>query len=119
VHAGRCFLLTVGVLVLFTVARGLGWLGPPAVAAGLLTGVLALIAWSAGATLADLGLRRGDVGAGLHPEPVADGGGDAADDALDDAPARKQRRRERQACEDERAPAAGERDVQQLPGFRW
>jgi uncharacterized protein len=65
VHAGRCFLLTVGVLVLFTVARGLGWLGPPAVAAGLLTGALALIAWGTGATLADLGLRRADVGTGL------------------------------------------------------
>jgi uncharacterized protein len=65
VHSGRCFLLTAGVLVLFTVARAYGLVGPPAVAAGLLTGVLALIAWSTGATLADLGLRRADVGAGL------------------------------------------------------
>jgi uncharacterized protein len=65
VKAGRCFLLTVGVLALFTVARAFGLVGPPVVAAGLLTGVLALIAWRTGATLGDLGLRRADVGAGL------------------------------------------------------
>ena len=67
--ASRCFLQTVGVLVLFTVARAAGWLGPPAyvwVPVGLLTVVLALVAWTAGATRADLGLDRTAVGAGLR-----------------------------------------------------
>ena len=67
--ASRCFLQTVGVLVLFTVARAAGWLGPPAyvwVPVGLLTAVLALVAWTAGATRADLGLDRTAVGAGLR-----------------------------------------------------
>lgn len=64
--AGRCFLLTVGVLVAFTVARGHGLLGPPVVTAAVLMGALVLVAWSTGATLADLGLGRGDVGAGLR-----------------------------------------------------
>jgi membrane protease YdiL (CAAX protease family) len=66
VRAGRCFLLSVGVLVLFTIARGYGWLGPAAVAAGLLTAALALVAWNARATTADLGLGRADIGAGLR-----------------------------------------------------
>ncbi len=67
--ASRCFLQTVGVLVLFTVARAAGWLGPPVyvwVSVGLLTAVLALVAWTAGATRADLGLDRTAVGAGLR-----------------------------------------------------
>src|SRR5580704_2878294 len=64
--AGRCFLLTVGVLVVFTVARGYGLLGPPVVTVAVLMGALVLVAWSTGATLADLGLGRGDVGAGLR-----------------------------------------------------
>ena len=67
--AGRCFLQTVGVLVLFTVARALGLLGPPRyvyVSVSLLTVALVLIAWSAGATRADLGLGRTDVRAGLR-----------------------------------------------------
>ena len=64
--AGRCFLQTIGVLALFTVARSYGLLGPPLVAGGLLTGALVLIAWSAGATLADLGLGRANAGAGLR-----------------------------------------------------
>ena len=54
---------------------------------------------------------------GEHSEPVADGRGDAPDHALNDAGARQQRRREGQAREDERTPAAGKRDVQQLPAF--
>jgi membrane protease YdiL (CAAX protease family) len=66
VKAGRCFLQTVGVLVLFTVARTFGLLGPPIVAVSLLTVMLVLIAWSAGATRADLGLGRSDMGAGLR-----------------------------------------------------
>lgn len=66
-NAGRCFLLTVGVLVLFTVARALGLLGPPipGLSFGLLMAVLVLIAWSSGATLEDLGLRLRDLPAGL------------------------------------------------------
>ena len=66
--AGRCFLQTVGVLVLFTVARALGLLGPPRyvyVSVSLLVVALVLIAWSAGATRADLGLARTDTRAGL------------------------------------------------------
>ena len=47
-NAGRCFLRTVGVLVLFTVARAFGLLGPPVVAVSLLTAALVLIAWSCG-----------------------------------------------------------------------
>jgi uncharacterized protein len=64
--AGRCFLQTMGVLALFTVARSYGLLGPPLVSGGLLTGALVLIAWSAGATLADLGLDRANARAGLR-----------------------------------------------------
>ena len=67
--AGRCFLQTVGVLVLFTVARASGLLGPPKyayVSVGLLTVALVLIAWSAGGTRADLGLGRTDVRAGVR-----------------------------------------------------
>jgi uncharacterized protein len=69
VKAGRCFLQTVGVLVLFTVARASGLLGPPIyvfVSVGLLTVALVLIAWSAGATRADLGLGRTDMRAGVR-----------------------------------------------------
>jgi membrane protease YdiL (CAAX protease family) len=66
VSAGRCFAQTVGALVLFTVARTLGLLGPPVAAVSLLTAVLVLIAWSAGATCADLGLGRADMFAGLR-----------------------------------------------------
>jgi len=50
--AGRCFVQAVGVLVEFTVARAFGLLGPPVVAAGLLTGALVLVAWRGGATRA-------------------------------------------------------------------
>ena len=67
--AGCCFLLTVGVLVLFTVARVFGLLGPPRyvyVSVCLLVAALVLIAWSAGATRADLGLGRTDMRAGLR-----------------------------------------------------
>jgi membrane protease YdiL (CAAX protease family) len=65
VRAGRCFVQTVTVLVLFTVARQFHVLGPLPVSIGLLTAALALIAWSAGATAADLGLGRAGVLAGL------------------------------------------------------
>ena len=63
--AGRCFALAVAVLAMFTVARSLGLLGPEVLAVSVLTAVLALIAWSSGATPADLGLGRSDVRAGL------------------------------------------------------
>jgi uncharacterized protein len=66
VNAGRCFLQSAGALVVFAAARAFVLLGPPPVAVGLLTVALALIAWSAGATLADLGLGRTDVPAGLR-----------------------------------------------------
>jgi uncharacterized protein len=59
--AGLCFLLTVTVLVLFNVLRSLGLLGPPRYAwlpVAMLTAALALIAWTTGATRADLGLER-------------------------------------------------------------
>jgi membrane protease YdiL (CAAX protease family) len=67
VKAGRCFLLTVGVLVLFTLARSFGLLNwhVPGLSIGMLVAVLALIAWSSGATLADVGLRPRDMPAGL------------------------------------------------------
>ena len=64
--AGRCFGLTVGVLVLFTFARAYGLLGPLVVAVSLLMAALILIAWSSGATLDDLGLGRAGIGAGLR-----------------------------------------------------
>jgi len=65
VSAGRCFVLTVGVLVLFTVARASGLLGPLPVAVSLLMAGLVLIAWRAGAT-PDLGLGRADMAAGVR-----------------------------------------------------
>jgi membrane protease YdiL (CAAX protease family) len=65
VNAGRCFVLTAGILVLFTVARTLGLLGPPVLAIGLLTAALVLIAWRTGAALDDLGLGLADARAGL------------------------------------------------------
>jgi uncharacterized protein len=68
-NAGRCFLQTVGVLVLFTVARAFGLLGPPRyvyISVSLLTVALVLIALTAGATRSDLGLGRTEWGAGLR-----------------------------------------------------
>jgi len=52
-------------LVLFSVARTFGVLGPPAESIGLLIGALALIAWFTGATLDDLGLGWADAREGL------------------------------------------------------
>jgi len=65
VKAGRCFVQTVGVLVLFSVARTFGLLGPEAVGIGLLVAALALVAWSAGASRDDLGLGLADMRTGL------------------------------------------------------
>jgi len=63
--AGRCFGQAVAVLAAFAVARSFGLLGPAVISVSLLTAALALIAWSAGATRADLGLARADMRAGL------------------------------------------------------
>ena len=52
----RCFVQTVAVLVVFTVTRTLGLLGPPTVAAGLLMTALIIVAWDGGLTRDDLGL---------------------------------------------------------------
>jgi membrane protease YdiL (CAAX protease family) len=65
VKAGRCFVQAVGVLVLFSVARTFGLLGPEAVGIGLLVAALALVAWSAGASRDDLGLGLADMRTGL------------------------------------------------------
>jgi CAAX protease family protein len=65
---GRCFLETLAVLVLFSAARAAGLLGPPRygwVSVSLLVVVLALVAWTAGATRSDLGLGRTDAGTGV------------------------------------------------------
>src|SRR5438067_2935358 len=64
--AGRCFGQAVAVLAVFAVARSFGLLGPAVLSVSILTAVLVLIAWSAGATRADLGLGRADMGAGLR-----------------------------------------------------
>jgi membrane protease YdiL (CAAX protease family) len=67
--AGRCFAQTLAVLVLFTGLRAFGLMGPPRyvwVPDSLLTAVLVLIAWTAGATRADLGLERADMRTGVR-----------------------------------------------------
>jgi membrane protease YdiL (CAAX protease family) len=56
---------TVAVLAVFAVARSFGLLGPAVISVSLLIAALVLIAWSAGATLADLGLARVDMRAGV------------------------------------------------------
>jgi uncharacterized protein len=66
VRAGWCFAQTVGLLTLFSVARGLALLGPPVMAAGLLTAALALIAWRAGGTRADVGIEPAGLPAGVR-----------------------------------------------------
>ena len=43
VNAGRCFVQTVGVLVVFTIARAFGLLGPPEVSISILIAALVLI----------------------------------------------------------------------------
>jgi uncharacterized protein len=65
VRAGRCFAQTVGILVLFSLARTFGLLSREAVAISLLVAALALVAWSAGASRDDLGLGLADVRTGL------------------------------------------------------
>jgi len=67
--AGRCFVQATAVLVLFNVARSLALLGPPRyvyVPVSVLTVALVAVAWTAGATRADLGLDRADIRAGVR-----------------------------------------------------
>ena len=68
--AGLCFLLAVTVLILFSVLRTLGLLGPPRyvwLPVSMLTAALALIAWATGASRADLAFERQDLRSGaLH-----------------------------------------------------
>jgi uncharacterized protein len=67
--AGLCFLQAVAVMVLFSVARAAGLPGPLRnvwVPVSLLVVALALIAWTAGATRADLGLDQADMRAGVR-----------------------------------------------------
>jgi membrane protease YdiL (CAAX protease family) len=69
VKAGRCFGGTVALLALFTALRAFGLVGPPRYAwvpVALLTAALALVAWTSGATRADLGLGRADTRAGVR-----------------------------------------------------
>ena len=71
--ARRCFRQTVTAMVLFTAARAAGLPGPVRyvwVSVGLLTAVLVLVAWTAGAARADLGLDRTDVGAAFVTGPA-------------------------------------------------
>lgn len=68
-HAGRCFLQAVAVLVLFTATRAAGLLGPARydyLSIGLLVAALGLIAWTSGAAAADVGLGRADLRAGVR-----------------------------------------------------
>ena len=73
VKAGRCFVQTTGILVLFTVARTFGWLGPPLLSVGLLVAVLVLIAWTARATRDALGLGLAETWSGLRYGAAAAG----------------------------------------------
>jgi membrane protease YdiL (CAAX protease family) len=65
-RAGRCFALTVAVLVAVTAARALGLAGPLPVYATVMTAALVLVAWWSRARAADLGLRLEDLPAGLR-----------------------------------------------------
>ena len=56
----------MAVLTVFSVVRGLGLAGPPGVSIPVLTAALALVAWWAGASAADLGLERAAVPAGTR-----------------------------------------------------
>ena len=67
----RCFAQTVAVLIVFTITRTFGLLGPPAVAAGLLMVALIIVAWDGGLTRDDLGLGWRQVPAGLRYDGAA------------------------------------------------
>jgi uncharacterized protein len=66
VNAGRCFVQAVAALVVFALVRGFGPAVSPAMSVAALAVVLVVIARMSGATLADLGLRPADLGAGLR-----------------------------------------------------
>src|SRR5690242_2207032 len=62
---GRCFALALAVIATVTAARARGVAGPDEVWASLMTAAMALVAWSSGAPVAQLGLRRSDARRGL------------------------------------------------------
>jgi membrane protease YdiL (CAAX protease family) len=64
-RAGLCFGVTVAVLVAFSLARAAGLLGPPVVAAVVLTVAVAVVALACHARLHHLGLAGRDVRAGV------------------------------------------------------
>jgi uncharacterized protein len=65
VKAAWCFGTTVVVLAAFNLSRSVGWLGPAPVSSAILMAALVLIAWATRTTVADLGLQRRYVRAGL------------------------------------------------------
>ena len=65
-NAARCFGQATVLLTAISIARAFGLSGPTVISAGLLTALLMLIAWRAGATAADLGLAREDMRAGVR-----------------------------------------------------
>lgn len=72
-NARRCFLQATGLLVLFSLLRGFGLVGPPLLSVSILTAVLVLVAWRAGATAKDLGLAADDLRAGARYGALAFG----------------------------------------------
>jgi membrane protease YdiL (CAAX protease family) len=73
VDAGRCWVQSVAALVAFVLVRGFGRAVTPAISAAVLAVVLVVIARLSGASLADLGLRRADAGAGSRYGGTASG----------------------------------------------
>jgi membrane protease YdiL (CAAX protease family) len=65
-HAGRCFALTVAVLVVFSLARGAGLTGPTVISAVVLVVAVVVVAWFSLATLSDLGLATRNVPSGVR-----------------------------------------------------
>jgi CAAX protease family protein len=61
------------VLVLFSLLRAFGMVGPALLSVSILTATLVLVAWRSGATAKDLGLGIGDLGAGARYGAVAFG----------------------------------------------
>jgi uncharacterized protein len=66
VNARRCFVQSVAALVVFALVRAFGPAVSPGISVAVLTVALAVIARMSGATLADLGLRPAELGAGLR-----------------------------------------------------
>jgi uncharacterized protein len=73
VNARRCFVQAVAALAIFALVRAFGPAVSPAISVAALTVVLVVIARISGATLADLGLRPTDSGAGLRYGGAASG----------------------------------------------